>query len=174
MELLAARGAGNAGSLGAPGSKNAGNRIPETLGCSKSSPDRQLLRFVPLVRRTRSNWKRARPMESSERPERQTRTKRIFLCESDPFEGGRAQIGSELDPWSRGSNPNGKPPKTNAFSRETRFSSGRLRRVIKVTLNPFAGDWVVKGWEYHMDKSKRPISRCLPPQKATTGASSTK
>ena len=173
MELLAARSAGNASSLGAPGSKNARNRIPETLGCSKTSPDRQPLRVRPLGGRTSSNWKRARPMESRERPERQTRTKRMFLCESDPLEGGRAQIGSELDPWSRGSNPNGKPQKMNVFPRETRFSSGRLRRVMKVTLNPFAGDWVVKGWESHMNKSKRPTSRCLPPQKATTGASST-
>ena len=41
--------------------------------------------------------------------------KRMFLCESDPLEGGRAQIGSELDPWSRGSNPNGKPQKMNVF-----------------------------------------------------------
>ena len=27
------------------------------------------------------------------------------------------------------------------------ISSRRLRRVIKITLNPFAGDWGVKGWD---------------------------
>ena len=109
-----------------------------SLGCSKTSPDRQPLRFRPLGGRTRLNWKRPRPMESREQPQRQT------------------------------------PKNESFFSRETRFSSGRLRRVIKVTLNPFAGDWVVKGWESHLNKSKRPTSRCLPPQKATTGASLTK
>ena len=58
--------------------------------------------------------------------------KTMFLCESDPLEGGRAQIGSELDPWSRGSNPNGKPKHNNVFQGRHDFHRAEFDGLLKL------------------------------------------
>ena len=89
LELLAARSAGNASSLGAPGSKMHAIVSRRLWGAPRHPPTAN-------------------------------------LCESDPLAGGRAQTGSELDPWNRGSDPNGKPQQMNVPLR-VRPLGGRTR-----------------------------------------------
>ena len=50
------------------------------------------------------------------------------LCEPDPMEGERAQTGSELDPWSRGSDPNGRPERKEcSFASPTPWRADELK-----------------------------------------------
>ena len=81
------------------------------------------------------------------------------LFNNPPTCGGRigCALFRDFAPQGQGANPNLKPQVCPHWVRACRWPLVCLRRVFEKTLNPFAGGWVVKGWDLLMNTSMRRI-----------------
>ena len=91
-----------------------------------------------------------------------TRTLNRNVFNNPPTGGGRigCALFRDFAPHGQGANPNLKPQVCPHWLRACRWPLVCLRRVFEKTLNPFAGDWVVKGWDFFDEYINASISRC--------------